>query len=208
MGVIKSIQQAVFYLNYLRTIPVYVAYKSSTQRDKIKMDLDRWRDVTSDRCVPEKSDLRLMNRLLMSQIPFRNLIQKRFRTPPYTVSNVISYYVASILWKKDSTLYISTHDIGGGLFIQHGFSTVIDAESIGENCWINQQVTIGYSGAEHPIIGDNCRIHCGAKVLGGITMHNGSVAGANAVVVKDVPENAVVGGVPAKVIKYRQADEA
>ncbi len=198
--VLKSI---LLYLNYLRTIPVYLAYKTSPQKQKIKMDLDRWREVTSDRCVPEKSDLKLMNRLLMSQVPFRNLIQKRFRTPPYTLKSFIHYFVASILWKKDPTLHISTHNIGGGLFIQHGFATVIDAESIGENCWINQQVTIGYSGSEHPTIGNNCRIHCGAKVLGGVVMHDGSVAGANAVVVKDVPQNAIVGGVPAKIIKYR-----
>ena len=199
----RIFKKIFFYFNYLRTIPVYLAYISSPQKQKIKMDLDRWRDVTSDRCEPEKSDLKLMNRLLMSQVPFRNLIQKRFRTPPYTIKSFIHYGLASFLWKKDPTLHISTHDIGGGLFIQHGFATVIDAERIGENCWINQQVTIGYSGSEHPIIEDNCRIHCGAKVLGGITMHKGSVAGANAVVVKDVPESAVVGGVPAKIIKYR-----
>lgn len=89
------------------------------------------------------------------------------------------------------------------MFIQHGFSTVIDAERIGENCWINQQVTIGYSGSEHPMIEEGCYIHAGAKVLGGITMHKNSTAGANAVVVKDVPENAVVGGVPAKIIKMK-----
>lgn len=52
---------------------------------------------------------------------------------------------------------------------------------------VNQQVTIGYSGSEHPILEDNVYVHCGAKVLGGITMHNNSVAGANAVVTKDVP---------------------
>ena len=75
VSVFKTI---IFYLNYLRTIPVYLAYKTSPQKQKIKMDLERWREVTSDRCKPEKSELKLMNRLLMSQIPFRNLIQKRF----------------------------------------------------------------------------------------------------------------------------------
>ena len=109
----------------------------------------------------------------------------------------------SAYWKPLSSLYISTYEIGGGLFIQHGFSTVIDAERIGENCWINQQVTIGYSGSEHPIIEEGCYIHAGDKVLGGITMHKNSVAGANAVVVKDVPANAVVGGVPANIIKMK-----
>ena len=82
MSVFSVFKNSFFHLNYIRTIPVYLMYKTSHQRDKIKMDLDRWRDVTSDRCTPEKSDLKLMNRLLISQIPFRNLLQKRFRTPP------------------------------------------------------------------------------------------------------------------------------
>ena len=57
MGVIEAIKAISFHVNYLRTVPVYMAYKASPQREKIKMDLDRWRDVTSDRCEPEKSDL-------------------------------------------------------------------------------------------------------------------------------------------------------
>lgn len=50
---------------------------------------------------------------------------------------------------------------------------------------------------------DNVAVTCGAKVLGDITMHKGSLAAAGAVVVKDVPENAIVAGVPAKIIGYK-----
>ena len=203
MSFVTVAKKVLFGINCIRTIPVYLAYKGSRQRKEIKTDLDRWREVTSDRVNPEKNDLFLMNRLLMTQEPFRNLIQMRLKKPPFTIKSIIHYGIARILWKPLNSLYISTYEIGGGLFIQHGFSTVIDAERIGENCWINQQVTIGYSGTEHPIIEDGCYIHAGAKVLGGITMHKNSTAGANAVVVKDVPENAVVGGVPAKVIKMK-----
>ena len=46
-------------------------------------------------------------------------------------------------------------------------------------------------------------VTCGAKVLGDLTMHKNSLAAAGAVVVKDVPENAIVGGVPAKIIGYK-----
>ena len=84
--------------------------------------------------------------------------------------------------------------------MEHGFSTIITAKSIGKNCWINQQVTIGFKNAKSPIIGDNVRISCGAKILGGIKIGNNAIIGANAVVIKDVPDNAIVGGVPAKVI--------
>ncbi|MBA3942960.1 MAG: hypothetical protein H0X37_00190 [Herpetosiphonaceae bacterium] len=99
------------------------------------------------------------------------------------------------------SLYIPTSTIGPGLFIQHGFSTIIAAKSIGENCWINQQVTIGYSRDECPTIGNNVVITAGAKVLGNISIGDNTVIGANAVVVKNVPPNCTVVGVPAYIIK-------
>lgn len=98
-----------------------------------------------------------------------------------------------------STLYICTksENFGAGTYIQHGFSTVITAERIGENCWINQQVTIGYNnsrkyGYGKPIIGNNVRISAGAKVCGKINIGDNSTIGVNAVAIKDVPPNSVV----------------
>ena len=99
-------------------------------------------------------------------------------------------------------LYIYAKEIGGGLFIQHGFATMISAEYIGENCWINQQVTIGYNvQGKAPYIGNNVMITCGAKVLGDIRIGNDVVIGANAVVIRDVESGATMGGVPAKKLK-------
>lgn len=57
-------------------------------------------------------------------------------------------------------------------------------------------------GGGTPVIGDNVKIGTGAKIIGGVTVGNNVFIGANAVVVKDVPDNCVVGGVPAKIIKY------
>lgn len=201
---IALIKKIMFYMNYCRTAPVYLGYLLSAQRQEIKMDLERWRDITSDRCNPEKNYFALMNRLLISQKAFRNLLQLRLKKPPFTAKGVFFWGVARLLWPPLDSLYFGTYEIGGGLFIQHGFSTSIDAERIGQNCWINQQVTIGYSGSEHPTLEDGVTVHAGAKVIGGITMHRNSTAGANAVVVKDVPENAIVGGVPAKIIKMKE----
>jgi serine O-acetyltransferase len=99
-------------------------------------------------------------------------------------------------------LFITTETIGEGLFIQHGFATVIAARSIGRNCWINQQVTIGFSNKDDcPVLEDNVTINAGAKVIGGIKVGKNSIVGANAVVVKNVPENCVVVGVPAYIVK-------
>ncbi len=99
------------------------------------------------------------------------------------------------------TLYLEAGEIGGGLYIQHGFATMVAAESIGENCWINQQVTIGYNGhGRPPIIGNNVMITCGAKVLGSINVGDDVVIGANAVVIRDVEPGVKMGGVPAHVL--------
>ena len=72
---------------------------------------------------------------------------------------------------------------------------------MGENCWINQQITIGYKDKSgRPQLGDNVRVTAGAKVLGNIKVGNNVTIGANAVVVKDVPDNCVVVGIPAYII--------
>jgi serine O-acetyltransferase len=99
-------------------------------------------------------------------------------------------------------LLIYTREIGPGLFIQHGFATIISAEKIGRNCWINQQVTIGFSNdTDCPTIGDNVIIYAGAKIIGKVKIGDNSIVGANAVVVRDVPENCTVVGVPAYIVR-------
>jgi serine O-acetyltransferase len=100
--------------------------------------------------------------------------------------------------------YINTASIGPGLFLQHPFATIIDAKSIGKNCWINQQVTVGHTdatGLSHPTIGDNVFIFAGAKTLGGITIGDGAVIGAGAVVTKSVPAGCTVVGNPAYIVR-------
>ena len=110
--------------------------------------------------------------------------------------------VLRILLPEQERLYIKTSQIGG-LYIEHGFATIITADSIGKNVWINQQVTIGYNGDKAPIIGDDVVIYAGAKVVGGVRVGNNVTIGANAVVNKDIPDNCVVGGVPARILKMR-----
>lgn len=99
-------------------------------------------------------------------------------------------------------------EIGGGLLIPHPKCIFINNKSvIGENVVIWQGVTIGgnfhkiENGRTSPIIGNNVIISAGAKVLGPVTIGDNSVIGANAVVIKDIPQESVAVGVPAKVVK-------
>ena len=89
------------------------------------------------------------------------------------------------------------------MVIEHGHSTVIHATSIGENCHVWQNVTIGkqWPGGEKPVIGNNVFVCTGSVVLGNITIGDNVVIGANAVVTKSVPNNCIVAGNPAKIIK-------
>jgi len=96
--------------------------------------------------------------------------------------------------------------IGQGFFIDHGMGVVIgETAIIGDNVLLYQGVTLGGTGLEkgkrHPTIGNNVVIGTGAKVLGNITIGDNSYIGANAVVIKDVPPNSTVVGVPGRVTK-------
>ena len=186
-------------INYPRTFPVYLCAMFSKQKNLIKSDIARWNKIDQI----DFNFFQSLNWYLTYKKEFRNLLQHRFKHPSQSICGLIHYMIARILWKPMESLYIYTKEIGGGLYIQHGFATIISARSIGENCRIYQQVTIGYKGEFSHVFEDNVSVTCGAKVLGDITMHKGSLVAAGAVVVKDVPENAIVAGVPAKVIGYK-----
>lgn len=92
--------------------------------------------------------------------------------------------------------------IGKGMKVVHPYATVINAESIGDNFSCLHCTTLGAKGFAKPVIGDN--VICGAHVLiiGGVRIGNNVVVGAGSVVVKDIPDNAVVAGNPARIIRY------
>ena len=96
--------------------------------------------------------------------------------------------------------------IGKRFFIDHGMGVVIGETAIvGDDVLLYQGVTLGGTGLEkgkrHPTIGSNVVIGTGAKVLGNITVGDNSYVGANSVVIKDVPQNSTVVGVPGRITK-------
>ncbi|GAA0857039.1 serine O-acetyltransferase [Aliiglaciecola litoralis] len=103
--------------------------------------------------------------------------------------------------------------LGRRFFIDHGMGVVIgETAEIGDDVTLYHGVTLGGTtwtgGKRHPTLEDNVVVGAGAKVLGPITMHKGAKVGSNSVVVKDVPENATVIGVPGRIVMpKKQKDE-
>ncbi len=96
--------------------------------------------------------------------------------------------------------------IGTGFFIDHGMGVVIgETAEIGDHVTLFQGVTLGGTGKErgkrHPTLGNHVVVGAGAKILGGIKIGDHVKVGANSVVLKSVPANSTVIGVPARVIK-------
>jgi len=96
--------------------------------------------------------------------------------------------------------------IGKRFFVDHGMGVVIgETAIIGDDVLLYQGVTLGgtgiVTGKRHPTIGNNVVIGAGAKVLGNITVGDNSYIGSNAVVIKDVPPNSTVVGVPGRITR-------
>lgn len=135
---------------------------------------------------------------------------------------VIAYRIARVIWLWKIPFFprwisqtarfltgVEIHpgaQIGKGLFIDHGMGVVIgETTIIGDNVTLFQGVTLGGTGKEtgkrHPTLGDNIVVGTGAKVLGNIEVGSNSYIGANAVVIRNVPPNATVVGVPGRVTR-------
>ena len=107
-------------------------------------------------------------------------------------------------------------EIGKGLRIHHFGGVIFHSHvKMGEYCTLYHEVTLGDKGGrgEPPTVGNNVLIGVGAKVLGDITIGDNVIIGANAVVIEPVPDNAIVGGIPAKIIgenlpqRHRDAED-
>lgn len=98
--------------------------------------------------------------------------------------------------------------IGRRFFIDHGMGVVIgETTIIGDDCTLYQGVTLGGVGTgehkvkRHPTLQNNVMISAGAKIIGDVTIGDNSIVGASSVVLKDVPPNCTVVGVPGRIVK-------
>lgn len=103
-------------------------------------------------------------------------------------------------------LAIPINVVGYGLYLPHlEGGVIVNCHSLGNNCKINSGVVVGnkHDISQIAVIGNNVELAVGCKVIGRIKIGNNVIVAPNAVVINDVPDNVIVGGVPAKIIKTK-----
>ena len=169
--------------------------------ENIKKDLERFRE---EGCRGESS-LRIFVRGLLSQ-GFQAILVYRFfhwfhrRGLP---TQPVRFIIERLTEIMTGISIPAEAEIGKGLRIHHFGGVILHAHvKMGEHCTLYHEVTLGDKGGwgEPPKIGDNVLIGAGAKVLGDITIGNNVTIGANSVVTRSVPDNAIIVGVPAKIV--------
>ena len=193
---------ALFALARVWAYPLWCSVIRSESAEAVFADVD-W----SLQCIDDPRLLQLDRYTRFAYLSgalreFRTLVPVRLRRAPLLLRLLLR-----VLYRPEPTLTLDAESIGPGLFIQHGFATIVVAETIGSYCWINQQVTIGYDAKGKPTLGDHVRVGAGAVVLGAVTLHDGATVGANATVVHDVAPGQTGVAPLATPIKGRREDD-
>lgn len=180
---------------------------TETPWQKVKADLAHY-SVLEKEPVSLKFALRMFLITPGFQFVFSIRLQEMVRKIP-----VIGKALRRLVWWLSCIVFSSEialgAEVGGGLYVPHPFGIVVGVATIGRDVSLLQNVTIGRKSGRDPrdpVICDRAAIFSGAVILGPITIGEGAVIGANAVVVKDVPAGATAIGVPARIIPAAPAE--
>lgn len=184
------------HLSCFRFIPADIIYLTSREKAIIDADLERNLDETPY----HRTCIGALNFCLLFEKPFRNVFYYRMK------HSLILRNISRVLLKPLDTIEING-EIDEGFRIYHNYA-VIHPQKAGRNLTVGHGVTIGKGspkssddGFLNPIIGHNVTIMTNAIVFGGIKIGNDTTIGAGAVITKDVPDNCVVVGNPAYIIR-------
>ena len=176
-------QALILSASTLRMLPHIAIFLA--KRKKIAADLQKVQDA--------KPTILNFIKACTRERTFRNLFYYR----------IGEYLSAPIQWPlpPERTLNIWCPSIGPGAHFEHNYATYLNAESIGDNFYCLQLVTLGNGKGGRPTIGNNVSIYTGAIVYGGIHIGNNVKIAAGSVVFNDVPDNCIMAGNPAKIVK-------
>lgn len=198
------VEKIKLVLAFLRLWPLLLLYKFSRNRHVVDADINRWNmELRPGSAVGWFS----LCWLLSFQPSFRNLFYFRIRPLPRLVKKLLCppdpYFFIT-----DEIKGVFSDFEGGAIYTVHAFGTRIHARSVGAGCTFRQFTTLGAKSIDRPlevpIVGRNVDFGASVGVFGRVTIGDNAVIGAGAIVVKDVPANAIVVGNPAKVIGYKK----
>jgi serine O-acetyltransferase len=169
---------------------------------------DPFESIAADLQAPIERDPAARGRLdvLLSYPGFHALVAHRLNHALHRAGvPILPRFLANIARFLTGIEIHPAAEIGKGVFIDHGMGVVIgETAQVGDGCTIYQGVTLGGTslshGKRHPTLGRNVTVGVNATVLGAIVLGDNAKVGGGSVVVKDVPANATVVGVPARVV--------
>jgi serine O-acetyltransferase len=183
----SSRKRVLLALARIWSAPLFWWSGRSANSGTIRIDVDRWIECLGNEAL-STMDYRDGFAYLSGALPeFRTAVHLRLTDLPLPVR-----WILKRVYRPHPWVVIEAGSIGPGLFIHHGVGTIVTAEAIGRNFWVNQHVSLGYTKHGRPIVGDDVTVAAGAVVVGPITVGNGAFIGANAVVATDVPAGSMV----------------
>lgn len=191
----QFIASLLFFIQTVFFIPHYLLYFFSKSKKLIDEDVEAMGKYPGYASI---SGRRLLLYLLIKDKFFRKMLYTRIGS----ISNLVSWYSPGF------STFFPCKNIGGGFYMAHPYSTIINAKRVGRNFTCRQCTTIGNKkdgDNEHlPVIGDNVNVGANVVIIGGITIGDNVIVGAGSVVVKNVPNNCIVAGNPARIISKNE----